>query len=216
MSSEKTPYLFANAWLNAYERLRVIERMEDPGTWECLESLGVAKGWYCLEVGGGAGSIANRLCHRVGPTGRVVATDIDTRFLEVLDVPQLEVRTHNIVTDDLEEAAFDLVHTRNLLIHLPERETILGKLAQAVKPGGWLLIEETDFSTAGPDPLAPAAWQALYTKCQQALQRLCIAAGIDRFFGARVFGLLHVLGWEAVHAVGRTQMIQGGSPESAL
>ncbi len=38
------------------------------------------------------------------------------------------------------------MHTRLVLTHLPERERVLEKMAKAVKPGGWLLVEEPDFT----------------------------------------------------------------------
>jgi 2-polyprenyl-3-methyl-5-hydroxy-6-metoxy-1,4-benzoquinol methylase len=65
-----------------------------------------------------------------------VATDINTRFLDELNFAQLEIREHNIATEDLESAAFDLVHTRNVLMHLPDREEVIKKMANAVKHGG--------------------------------------------------------------------------------
>jgi 2-polyprenyl-3-methyl-5-hydroxy-6-metoxy-1,4-benzoquinol methylase len=75
-------YVFDNAWQHAGERLTLLQAAFDPGTIHHLEHLNVRLGWNCLEVAAGAGSIAEWLCRRVGPSGRVVATDIDTRFLE--------------------------------------------------------------------------------------------------------------------------------------
>lgn len=72
----KTQYMLDNEWGKARERLQAIELIEDPGTSACLETIGVVRGWHCLEIGGG--SIAAWLCHWVGPTGSVVATDIIT------------------------------------------------------------------------------------------------------------------------------------------
>jgi SAM-dependent methyltransferase len=96
-------------------------------------------------------------CQRVGSSGHVLATDIDTRFLECLDYPNLEVRRHNIGSEPLPECAFDLVHGRLVLMHLPERERALQSMASPVKPGGWLLVEEGDVLTWLPDPRAHAA-----------------------------------------------------------
>ena len=101
-------------------------------------------GWRCLEVGGGGGSIARWLCQQVGAQGQVVATDIDTRFLDELDLPNLEVLRHDAVNDALPEAAFDLVHARAVLCHLAGRDEVLSKLVTALRPGGWLLLEEAD------------------------------------------------------------------------
>jgi ubiquinone/menaquinone biosynthesis C-methylase UbiE len=65
--------------------------MEDPATIEYLAKIGVAPGWHCLEIGAGAGSITEWLCQRVGSSGRVVATDINTCFLEELNFAHLEI-----------------------------------------------------------------------------------------------------------------------------
>lgn len=60
-------------------RLRLLEVCRDPGTIGRLDRLGVSCGWRCLEVGAGHGSIARWLAERVGPTGSVLAADIDPR-----------------------------------------------------------------------------------------------------------------------------------------
>ena len=87
-------YLLDNAGADAPARLTALAAMFDSGTIRHLEDRGVRPGWHCLEVGGGAGSIAAWLAARVGPTGRVLATDVDPRFLERIDLPNLEVRQH--------------------------------------------------------------------------------------------------------------------------
>ena len=115
-----------------------------PGDHSPSEALGVGPGWRCLEVGGGAGSITQWLCDRVGPTGTVVATDLQRDFLEDLDEKNLEVRTHDIAADDLEEGAFDLVHSRMVLQHVPGRDQALKRMARALAPGGVLLEEDMD------------------------------------------------------------------------
>lgn len=209
-------YTFDNRWVKARERLRALERIEDPATIEYLEKIGVAPGWHCLEVGGGAGSIAAWLCQRVGPIGRVVATDIDTCFLEELEFAQLEIWEHNVATEDLEPAAFDLVHTRNVLMHLPEREEVIKKMANAVKYGGWLLVEEPDFITESVDPFSCPSSQRLHAKVMQEIYALWKARGVDCGIGARSFGLLRSLGFQSLRMEGRTQMIQGSSLEAEM
>ncbi|SRR5260221_533549 len=102
-------YLFDNAWQQERERLAAIERSFDPGTIREIEATGISKGWQCLEVGAGGGSIAEWLSDRVGKRGRVIATDIDTRFLAAIRKPNLEALQHNIVTGDLPQNAFDLI-----------------------------------------------------------------------------------------------------------
>ena len=97
----KETYAFDNVWVNARQRLQGLEQLLDAGTVRYLETLGVAEGWHCLEVGAGGGSVTGWLCRRVGPAGFVMATDLDTRFLEALASPNPDVRRHDIVADDL-------------------------------------------------------------------------------------------------------------------
>src|SRR5215510_2343643 len=124
-STIRQPYLLDNAWQHARARLSLLESRLDPGTIFNLRWLGVRPGWHCLTVGAGGGSIAKWLCQQVGPSGHVVATDTDTRFLETLDYANLDVRQHNIVSDELEENAFDLVQVRGVLMHLTEPQQAL-------------------------------------------------------------------------------------------
>ena len=210
----KSQYSFDNDWGKARQRLSALERIEDPATIAHLETIGVAKGWYCLDVGAGAGSIAEWLCHRVGVTGCVVATDIDTRFLEMLQFPQLNVLKHNVVTDDLEVSKFDLVHTRNLLIHIPERNRVIEKMAAAVKPGGRILIEESDFVTHQAAPGVMDSLGSLYDRITQEVKTCVNDRGADDHCGAQLFGMLQALGFEFQSGEGRATLFQGGSVEA--
>ena len=139
-------YVFDNAREPSTERLSYLERVCDPVTISRLEKLGVAPGWTCLEIGAGSGSIANWLSDKVGNGGAVVVTDIEPRFLDGIAKGKrnVEVLRHDIVRDALPRSAFDLIHARHVFVHLPEAPTILPKLKAALKPGGWLLIEDFD------------------------------------------------------------------------
>src|SRR6202046_5508001 len=114
-------YGLDNAWRKALARLRSLEQWLDPATIRHPHARGVGGGWRCLEVAAGAGSVARWLCGQVCPGGDVVATDIDTRFLETHRETNLRVLRHDITADDLPPAAFDLVHCRLVLAHLPDR-----------------------------------------------------------------------------------------------
>jgi 2-polyprenyl-3-methyl-5-hydroxy-6-metoxy-1,4-benzoquinol methylase len=209
MSSSQ--YSFDNDWLKARQRLSALEMIEDPATIDHLREIGVAEGWHCLEVGGGGGSIAEWLCRRVGPAGYVMATDVNPRHLETIDFPQMKAIRHNVVTDDLEVSRFDLVHTRNLLIHLAERVEVICKLAEAVKPGGWILIEETDFVTNRCDPTIGHTFGILYARIMQEVYRSVEDRGVDIHCGERLFGMLHTLGFELLNGEGRAKIFQGGA-----
>ncbi len=131
----KTQYTLDDEWTAARERLTQLEGHLDSVTFEHMQRIGVGAGWRCLEVGGGGGSVAKWLCEKVGVTGHVMATDLDTRFLDDLDYPHLEVRQHNIEQDDLPEGQFDLVHTRIVIVHLHQQKRAFRQLMRAVRPG---------------------------------------------------------------------------------
>ncbi len=39
---------------------------------------------------------------------------------------------------------FDLAHARAALTHIPERRRALERIISAIRPGGWLMIEDVD------------------------------------------------------------------------
>lgn len=133
-------YVFDNAWEHARRRLTLLEQCFDAGTIRRLRCVGIQPGWRCLEAIAGAGSIARWLCSQVGPGGRVLAVDLDTRFLDQLDEPNLDVAPMDLRTDELPRDSFDLVHARGLLMHIPQRQQILDRLLAALRPGGVLLL----------------------------------------------------------------------------
>jgi SAM-dependent methyltransferase len=107
------------------ERLDLLEHLFDPGSRRRRDL--VQPGWRCLEVGAGRGSMAAWLAERAGPAGQVVATDIDTRYLQRLGLPNLQVVQHNILDDPLDAlgpGSFDLVCT--VVAAEPRRHPWLG------------------------------------------------------------------------------------------
>lgn len=136
----------SNQFSDEERRLAAVEELFDPGTFRCLASLGIAPGMRCLEVGGGRGSVCRFMAERVGAAGEVVVTDIDVAQLRGFEGPNVVVRVHDIAVDPLDEAAFDIVHARLVLEHLPTRLSVLDKLVAALRPGGSLLVEDFDFS----------------------------------------------------------------------
>jgi SAM-dependent methyltransferase len=206
-----TSYVMDGAGPEESRRLALLEAWADEGTKRCLDALGIRPGWSCLEVGAGTGSIARWLCGRVGSHGRVLATDLDCRLLEPHDLPNLEVRRHDVVADDVPEAAFDLVHARMVLEHLPRRAEALRKLAASLQPGGWLVVEDQDIAPVAPAGESTAVGTTFMLRLT-ALVRLLSAAGVDLEFGRRLPAALASERLIDVGAEGRVAFVTGGSP----
>jgi SAM-dependent methyltransferase len=189
-------YAFAGADHDAERiRLQSLEAWTDPLTIRQLEAVGTTAGWRCADVGAGAGSIARWLAARVGPSGSVVAADLDPRFLTELP-DSVEVRRHDISTEDLEANAYDLVHCRAVLIHLARPEVALARMVAALKPGGWLVVEDGDWGlcTIAGHPDGPWATEYLHH-----VWGLHAQAGIRfPYFGRTLPGLVAELGLGSV------------------
>jgi SAM-dependent methyltransferase len=213
-SSVKSGYIFDNASPETEVRFSTVAELFDPGTVRHLAELGVALGWHCLEVGGGGGSITNWLCDRVGPQGRITATDIDTRFLVRLRKDNLDVRRHDIVSDPLPESAFDLVHTRLVLMHIPERDRVLNRLISTLKPGGWIVAEEFD-STAVRSELGANQIETSF-KTFGVMYQVMANSGVDLRYGRLLAGRMRSLGLTEVAAEGRIFMWQGSSAAAEM
>jgi trans-aconitate methyltransferase len=127
-------------------RLTLLEEFHDPLSASQLDAIGVGEGWRCLDVGAGGGSVTRMLADRVGSSGSVLAVDVDISLLARLASPRVEVRRLDLMSDQLPEAAFDLVHARLVLMFLSPRLGALQRLVRAARPGGWIAAIAPDFT----------------------------------------------------------------------
>ena len=209
----RSTYAFANRRAVQAERLRLLGALLDEGTFRLLDRVGVRPGWRCLEVGAGGGSVATWLCDRCAPGGSVLATDLDTTVLSGLERANLEVRAHDLLTDDLPEREFDLVHARLLLAWLADPDEGLRRMLAALKPGGCLLVEEMDFHTIAPDRGLDLATRTLFARVIDAHHKvLAEKHSFDPFCGRGLDRALSGLGLARVASEGRLSIWRGGQP----
>ncbi|MGP3690381.1 class I SAM-dependent methyltransferase [Streptomyces sp. IBSNAI002] len=172
-------------------RLQALEAFADPATCAVIENRGIQPGWRCLELGGGAGSVARWLAARCAP-GQVVATDVDLRLLPP-DVPNLALLRHDVVKEGFPVESFDLVHARALLEHLPEREDVLARMVDWTAPGGWVHVDGV-IIIPPPDAHGDA-----YHRCMNALIGLTAdAMQADFRWATSLPGLFARLGLEEI------------------
>lgn len=186
----------------------------DPMTLHRLAEIGVGDGWDALEVGAGGGSVARWLAERVAPSGRVLATDVTE--LDLPPLAGLRCRVHDVVADPLPESAFDVVVARLVLRHLPQRWQVLDKLVRALKPGGWLQVDEFDTSYEPPllTPDEPSA--RLYEKFLSAKESVMLESGVDPKCGRHVPAAMRAAGLEDIDPRPHVQLRQPGSPDLEL
>ena len=195
-------------------RLRELSASLDPETRRHILALGLAPGWRCLEVGAAEGSMSAWLSAQVGETGHVVAADLDLRFLADLDLPNLEVRGLDIRHDEVEHAAFDLAYCRTLLLHLPDPAAALRKLANALRPDGWLLVEEPDmcvFAAADPDHPRAEFFERFHRDIYQHFRAV---KRMDTRFARTLPALFTKLGLKELRCHANARWLRGASPET--
>ena len=181
MATSVATYLFEHSWTREMERLTGLERWADDESFRHLDAL-VEEGWRCLDVGGGAGSVTRHLAKRVGPTGSVVAADLETGLLEKLvDEPNVEILRHDILDGGLPGDGFDLAHARFVLVHIPEREQALERMIEALKPGGWILLTDLDWRT-----MCPAYPTLVEERVERAVRAAFTEAGLELDYGPRI------------------------------
>ena len=195
MSSSESGYLLDNRASDAGQRFDSLSALFNPVTFRHLDALGVAAGWRCWEVGVGGPSLPEWLSSRVGSSGHVLATDIDVTWTEHVAGGNVEIRQHDVAADEAPEGDFDLVHARLVLIHVPQRAVALERMVGALRPGGWLVIEDFD-PTVQPlaciDVVGPE--QELANKIRAGFRALLAQRGADLEFGRRLPRLLRDAG----------------------
>jgi SAM-dependent methyltransferase len=193
-------YLLDNRQPEAVQRLGALSELFDAVTLGHAFRLGLTERWSCWEVGAGGPGVPAALAEAVGPGGRVLATDLDPRWLSDLPAP-VEVRQHELGVDPVPDESFDLVHARLLLVHLPRRDSALRALAAAVRPGGVLLVEEAD---PGLQPLVcpdeSGEPERRANRLKDGFRTLMRERGVDLAFGRTLPRLLRDLGLLDVEA----------------
>lgn len=191
-------YLLDNQQSEAGERFDALAALFDPSTFRHLEALGIAPDWRVWEVGAGGPSVPSWLAGRTG--GQVLATDIDTSWLVDPDA-RFDVLRHDVGTDPAPGGPFDLVHARLVLVHVTARTEALTTMVGALRPGGWLLLEEADPGLQPlvcPDESGPA--QQLANRLKTGFRALMADRGVDLAFGRTLPRLLRDAGLEGVRS----------------
>lgn len=109
-----------------------------------LDMAGVLKGSRVLDVAAGAGDQTMVVASRVGPSGRILATDLSPSILEFAATRAREAGFDNVDTRELdgenlaelEAGSFDAVISRVGMIYFPDQQRALAGMRHALKEGG--------------------------------------------------------------------------------
>jgi 2-polyprenyl-3-methyl-5-hydroxy-6-metoxy-1,4-benzoquinol methylase len=206
-------YLLDNAAAQTGQRFSGLEATFDSATFRYLAATGVGPGWACWEIGAGGGSIARWLAGQVAPGGSVLATDLELKWMP--ESSAVRVERHDVASDPIPQNAYDLIHARLVLTHLPARDRVLAALAAALRPGGWLVVE--DFDTAFDDGTHPAtADEAFLRFVNHAFRQMLKLRGGDASYARTLPHRLEQAGLCEVGGEGRLVFARGGSAGASV
>ncbi len=123
----------------------VVESVLGPATELMLDMTQLSTGTRILDIGAGAGGQTLLAAARVGPQGRVVATDVALDLLEIagsdaraLGLTNVECRVMNAEQLEFEDCSFDAAISRNVLMYIPDISRALSRVHRVLRPGGRL------------------------------------------------------------------------------
>ncbi len=164
-----------------------------------LKFAGIKPGWRVLEMGCGTGVVCRDLARIVGPHGTVVGVD---RSRVLVQAARQLARKHGVagrvrfeVGDGrrlrFADGAFDAALAITVLLHVPNRETVLREMIRVTRPGGVVGVQDQDFGTLVLDHPDRALTSRI-------LDRVAREIYADPWSGRTLFGMLHRLGLRRV------------------
>ena len=153
--------------------------------------------------------MARWLSDRVGDGGSVTAIDRDASLLRDLGTrPNVTVVEGDLMTMPFGSSRFDLVHSRSVLMHLEDPDTVVEHVVPAMRPGGVVLFEEADG--------APAQRAASGADVPVPFLAVMVPLAARWTWARTLASRLVALGLVDVHDDVREDLLTGASPAAAF
>ena len=165
-----------------------------------LQALDLRGGEVILDVGSGLGQLSRAMARAIGPEGKVIAVERDPDQLaearrqaaENGEADLVDFRrgdAFHLPLNDTERGAFDIVHTRFVLEHVPDPQGVVDAMVTAARPGGRIVLEDDDHDVLRLWPAVPAfehLWRVYFESYRD--------LGNDPIIGRRLIEMLHRAG----------------------
>lgn len=143
----------------AVRRLSALHRVYSPTARRVLAQAGLQPGMKVGDFGCGVGATTRMLAELTGPTGHVTGIDLSAAQLaqgrqlcEGAGIGNTTFVEASATGTGLPRDSFDLVYCRFLLLHLVDPAGCLREMREVLKPGGVLVVEDGDLTSAGSVP----------------------------------------------------------------
>ena len=168
-----------------------------------LRAAGIGGPMRVLDLGTGLGHVAFMVADLIDHDGSVLGVDQAERLLELAERRRAAAGAENIEFLQADARAFsasepfDAIVARLLLFHLPDREEVLRRQLDALRPGGTMVLIEFDCGTLRAEPEVPLV-EAVRGWIEAAFR----SAGADPRIGAKSAQLLRRTGFADVTTLG--------------
>jgi len=163
-------------------RLQLQAAILRPITERLLRCAGIQTGMRVLDLGSGAGDVAMLAAEFVGPSGRVIGIDLNPQAMSIAsqrarDAGLRHLAFHEAEADTfVDDAGFDLVIGRYVLIHQTNPAAFLRVAARLAKPGGTIAFHELRLRDACRSVPHVPVWDLIDT-----LLRLAFATALPHY-----------------------------------
>jgi len=166
-----------------------------------------------LDVGCGPGTLTAEIARRVAP-GHVVGMDLNPEMIRAAEAanPPGEIANLVFYAGDIRRSAwdgeFDLANAARVLQWMPDPEAAVGRMAQAVVPGGHVVLLDYDHTRAEWSG-EPPEWTRFYS----AFLGWRAAAGLDNAIAKRLASLAEGAGLADVRVTPQITTVRSGEPD---
>ena len=182
-----------------------------------LDRVGARAGWRTIDLGCGPAGILDLLSARAGPRGQVTGVDADAgnataarAFARESALANVRILHADARRTGLPGAAFDLVHTRMVLVNISRPAEVVAEMARLARPGGWVASLEADALGVcyPPHPDLDRLTELLVTAVRH--------DGADPHLGRRLPHLFRDAGLAEVGVEARSDVYPAGHPQRTL
>lgn len=170
-------------------RLEAQARLFDPLTARLFAAAGIGPGMRVLDLGSGAGHVAQLVARLVGHDGAVVGVERDAQAVESArlrladaGVDNVELHVGDVQAVEQLEDRFDAVVGRLILMYLPDPAAALSGAARLLRPGGVIAMHEGDMTYTWATP-GGELWDQVRGWFLQTLE----IAGVEARMGLRLY-----------------------------
>jgi ubiquinone/menaquinone biosynthesis C-methylase UbiE len=152
MSSKPKGYVDTTYLHTAAEQLNAVKQLT-------YERMRVQPGQKVLDVGCGPGTDTIPLAQWVGSSGQVIGVDYDAEMIAEANQRALKAGVSANVTHKHADAIalpydanyFDACRSERLFIHLLDPAKALSEMTRVTKPGGWIVVFDSDLGNISVD-----------------------------------------------------------------